>query len=218
MNNTNYKGFVYEWTNSVNGRKYIGSHIGLDSDTYIGSGVAFRKDLKQFGIMSFTRNILEYVDEPADLSEIERKYLEKVNAKDNPIYYNRTNGSSVSKKEKQIHKRRLCISCNVNLQAVNYIDPDGITHYRNRCSACVRKDRKLKPEPPAWQRSGYKKTPTCEKCGFKFKFLEQSVVFHVDGNLKNNNHFNLKTVCLNCQQEIYKSRLPWKPAAIVPDF
>ena len=113
--------------------------------------------------------------------------------------------------------RELCPNCRINPVAVNYTR-EGITHYRNSCSSCIRKGKKLKPEPPAWVRSGYKKTLHCEKCNFKFKLAVQSVVFHVDGNLKNNNHFNLKTVCLNCQQEVYKSRLPWKPATIVPDF
>lgn len=40
-----YYGFVYEWTNLVNGKKYIGSHAGTENDGYIGSGVAFKKQL-----------------------------------------------------------------------------------------------------------------------------------------------------------------------------
>ena len=114
-------------------------------------------------------------------------------------------------------ERKLCPNCHRNPVAVNYIR-EGTTHYRNSCAACIRKGKKLKPEPPAWVRSGYKKKSACEKCGFKFKLVEQSIVFHVDGNLKNNDWPNLKTICLNCQQEIYKSRLPWKPAPIISDF
>jgi hypothetical protein len=114
-------------------------------------------------------------------------------------------------------ERKLCPVCNANPVAVNYVK-DGITHYRNSCTSCIRKGRKLKPTPPAWARSGYKKKSNCEKCNFKFKFPEQSVVFNVDGNLKNNNWANLKTICLNCQQEIYKSKLGWKANPIVPDF
>lgn len=114
-------------------------------------------------------------------------------------------------------KRDLCPICRTNPVAINYIS-EGVTHYRNSCSACIRKQRKLKKEAPAWQRAGYRKKPQCEKCGFKLKLVEQSVVYHVDGNLKNNSEFNLKTICLNCQQELYKSRVPWKPAPIVPDF
>lgn len=101
--------------------------------------------------------------------------------------------------------------------SVNYIR-DGVRHYRNNCAACARKGRKLKNEPTAWQKSGYKKKPQCERCGFKIKFPEQSNVFYVDGNLRNNNWLNLKTVCLNCQQEVYKSLLSWKAGPIKPDF
>jgi hypothetical protein len=114
-------------------------------------------------------------------------------------------------------ERQLCPNCHTNPVAVNYVK-DGVTHYRNSCAACIRKGKKLKPEPPAWQRSGYKKKANCEKCNFKFKFVEQNVVFHIDGNLKNNVWTNLKTICLNCQQEIYKGRTGWRPAKIVPDF
>ena len=213
-----YKGFVYEWTNNINGKKYIGSHIGIDSDRYVGSGVAFRKDLKDYGLTAFSRKVLEYVEHENDLPEVERTYLEKVGARDNPMYYNKTNGSSVTKKKKHIHERKICAECKVNLQAVNYTDPDGITHYRTKCDVCARAGKKDK-KTPAWYKSGYRKKPNCEKCGFKFKFpVEQSAVYYLDGNLKNNNHFNLKTVCLNCVQEVHKSRLAWKPASLVPDF
>ena len=214
-----YQGFVYEWTNTINGKKYIGSHFGLDSDSYIGSGVDFRKELKQFGTNSFTRTILEYVDNYSELAEVEQKYLEKVNAKDNPLYYNKTNSSSTIKKEKHIHKRNLCNSCNTNLQAVNYIDPDGVTHYRTQCASCLRIGRKKKPQPPAWAKTGYKKPEKCEVCGFKSKIpSKQLFVYHIDGNLKNNNWHNLKTVCANCQIELVNSKVAWKPAKIVPDF
>lgn len=72
--------------------------------------------------------------------------------------------------------------------------------------------------PPAWARSGYKKKPHCEKCGFKAKVPDQLNVFCVDGNLKNNNWTNLKTICANCTIEVAKSKLPWKASPVVPDF
>lgn len=113
--------------------------------------------------------------------------------------------------------RNLCPVCHVTPVAVNYIR-DGVRHYRNTCAGCSRKGRSTKKEPLAWQKAGYKKKTVCEKCGFKAKLPEQLNVFYIDGNLKNTNHFNLKTVCLNCQPEIYKSRLAWKPSPILPDF
>lgn len=115
-------------------------------------------------------------------------------------------------------KRDLCLSCKQNPVAVNYIR-DGVRHYRNSCNSCIRKGRKLKPQPPAWARSGYKKPASCEVCNFKAKSpTKQLFVFHIDGNLKNNSWHNLKTICANCQIELIGNRVAWKPATIVPDF
>lgn len=114
-------------------------------------------------------------------------------------------------------ERKICGLCNQRPVAVNY-RRHGVTHYRTKCDPCSRAGKKNKAIP-AWVKSGYRKKPQCEKCGFKFKFpTEQSAVYYLDGNLRNNNHFNLKTVCLNCVQEINKSRLAWRPAPLVPDF
>ena len=39
-------GFVYEWTNIVNGKKYIGLHLGDIKDNYMGSGLCLYAPLK----------------------------------------------------------------------------------------------------------------------------------------------------------------------------
>ena len=101
--------------------------------------------------------------------------------------------------------------------AVNYIR-DDVYHYRNSCTACIRRGKKLPKLPPLWAKTGYKKKDRCELCNFKAKSMKQLFVYHVDGSLKNVNSFNLKTVCANCQIELIDLKLPWKPAAIVPDF
>lgn len=85
-----YYGFVYEWTNLVNGKKYIGSHAGTENDGYIGSGVAFKKAIAKYGLSNFTRQILEYTF-PVDrtyLLEREKFYLDALDAYHNPLYYN----------------------------------------------------------------------------------------------------------------------------------
>lgn len=112
--------------------------------------------------------------------------------------------------------RPLC-QCGQRPVAINCIK-NGKTYYRKVCDHCSRAGAKVKKRPPEWARSGYKKKPACERCGFKLKYPEQSNVFYVDGNLRNNNWLNLKTVCLNCQQEVYKTRVSWKAGPIVPDF
>lgn len=116
-------------------------------------------------------------------------------------------------------ERKLCLTCNSRPVAVNYRDRKGQTHYRSLCTSCIHKGRRPKPIPPMWYKQGYRKKDKCEKCGFKAKYIEDQLrVFYLDGDLRNNTWTNLRTICLNCQQEVYKSKLPWKPADLVPDF
>jgi hypothetical protein len=92
-------------------------------------------------------------------------------------------------------------------------------YYRKVCDVCARAGKKLKPTPPAWYKSGYRKKPVCEKCGFRSKYTERQMsVFYVDGNMKNNTAPNLKSVCLNCRVELAQSRSGWREAPLTPDF
>jgi hypothetical protein len=114
--------------------------------------------------------------------------------------------------------RPICPTCNARPVAIN-CHSDEKVYYRKQCDACLRIGKKLKAKPPAWAQSGYKKKDRCEMCNFKAKLpTKQLFVYHVDGNLKNTNSFNLKTICANCQCELAGGKMPWKPAPIVPDF
>lgn len=90
-----YYGYVYEWTNLKNGKKYIGSHYGSVDDCYKGSGIEFKpaynKDPEHF-VMS----ILEYLveDNKKLLLEKEQRWLDKIpNIRENANYYNKNNYS-----------------------------------------------------------------------------------------------------------------------------
>ena len=113
--------------------------------------------------------------------------------------------------------RPLCKSCMKKPAAINY-RRDGEYHFRSKCDTCYKQNKKIKPIIPRWALSGYNKKPHCEKCGFKAEFQEQLFVFHIDGNLDNNNILNLKTICSNCQISIAKTGLGWKQGDLVPDF
>lgn len=116
-----------------------------------------------------------------------------------------------------MNDRPLCPSCNHRPVAIN-CRIGKKTYYRKVCDVCSRKGTKKRIPPPAWHLAGYTKKQVCEKCGFKAKYPEQLGVFYLDGNLKNNNWLNLKTVCLNCATEVNKSKLPWRAAPLKPDF
>ena len=112
--------------------------------------------------------------------------------------------------------RPICPACNQRPRAIN-CHRDGIIYYRSKCEVCNRKGRKIKPPTPRWELSGYKKKPTCDRCGFKAKYVGQLLVYHVDGNLNNSNLRNLKTICLNCVVEVKKSSSTWRPGDLEPD-
>jgi len=90
--NNNYIGFVYVWTNSLNGKKYIGAHIGKLDDGYIGSGKAFSRAISKYGIENFTREILHYeYDSEQNLFQKEFEIINQYNAVLDENFYNMTN-------------------------------------------------------------------------------------------------------------------------------
>jgi hypothetical protein len=116
-----------------------------------------------------------------------------------------------------VMSRPTCPKCNLHPVALNY-HRNSKPHYRSLCISCTYKNKKSRPTAPNWYRSGYRPKEKCERCGFKFRLTEQSRVYHVDGNDQNTNWTNLKTVCLNCQQEISKLNSRWRPGDLLPDF
>jgi len=84
-------GFVYRWTNKLNGKCYIGSHKGSPDDGYTASGVLIRQSFEKHGIENFEREILyqgpNYLDE-------ERKLLTEFDAAKSNKSYNLINTAS----------------------------------------------------------------------------------------------------------------------------
>ena len=112
-------------------------------------------------------------------------------------------------------ERLVCPICNQHPVAINYYRK-GRVYYRRACTPCIHRRRRPQVEVPGWVRSGYKKRDQCDRCAFRFKLAEQSGVYYVDGNTANNHWTNLKTICLNCQKEVAKTR--WRPSTLQPDF
>lgn len=119
---------------------------------------------------------------------------------------------------KQPKSRSLCPTCQQRPVAINCYSGEKI-YYRKQCDICLRQGRKLKPLIPYWARAGYRKKDRCDLCSWRAKYPDkQTTVFHVDGNLRNNSPFNLKTVCLNCRVELVHAKVNWKEVEIKPDF
>jgi hypothetical protein len=113
--------------------------------------------------------------------------------------------------------RPMCPACRQRACAINYYKDDE-PHWRTRCDTCIAKGRREKIPESRWKTSGYKKKTICDRCAFRAKYSAQLVVFHVDGDLNNSELRNLKTICLNCVEEIKRSSLPWRPGDLEPDL
>ena len=112
--------------------------------------------------------------------------------------------------------RPICLACNQRPRAVAY-HKDQHIQYRRLCEYCIKRGRKIKPSEPKWKLAGYKKKTVCDRCGFRSRYASQLLVYHVDGNLHNTSLRNLKTVCLNCVEEIKRLDHPWHPGDLEPD-
>jgi hypothetical protein len=99
-------GFVYCWTNIINDKKYIGSHYGNINDSYIGSGVYFKRAYLK-NPNNFKRDIL-YIGK--NYQDIEKYFLVENNAQYNDSFYNLKNESIGGWKHVNIEKRGIAIS------------------------------------------------------------------------------------------------------------
>ena len=88
--------FLYCWTNKVNGKKYVGYHVGDEYDGYTTSSTD-PELLEAFAKGEMVREILARGTH-ADMIYEERKLLTAENAKDNPMYYNKSNGGGLGLK------------------------------------------------------------------------------------------------------------------------
>jgi len=87
------KAYIYKKTLLPTGKSYIGQHNGKDPN-YYGSGVDWKKDIKELNIdwvKDITTEILEYVEDISKLDERETYWLEYFDVANNPLFYNKTN-------------------------------------------------------------------------------------------------------------------------------
>lgn len=77
-------GFIYQTTNKLNGKRYIGlcTHenpiILEDKKQYLGSGTMIKNAIKRYGRTNFTREILEICFSKEELNAAEIMWIEKL--------------------------------------------------------------------------------------------------------------------------------------------
>lgn len=112
--------------------------------------------------------------------------------------------------------RPVCRECGRNPCAPNYWR-DGVRHWRTRCAACEAKRRGKTPPKAKWATGGYRKKSQCDLCGFKSKWSSQITVWHINGNLNDVALTNLRSVCLNCVEEVKRKLFTWNRGDLTPD-
>ena len=83
---------LYETTNKINGRKYIGVHNREDDD-YLGSGNLLVKAVKRYGRKNFSRVILEKFETAEEAYQREGEVVTQEIC-DSTLYYNITLGGN----------------------------------------------------------------------------------------------------------------------------
>ena len=84
----NRKYFIYITTNNLNGCKYIGKHLGHETDSYLGSGKILVRAIEKYGKENFSREIIEFNSSEEENAEREKYYIALYNATTNPLFYN----------------------------------------------------------------------------------------------------------------------------------
>lgn len=81
-------GYIYETTNLINGKKYIGQHKGEYDLEYYGSGILLRRALEKYGKENFSIRIIEKCDSKEQLNDREKYWIQYYNASESDEFYN----------------------------------------------------------------------------------------------------------------------------------
>ncbi len=87
-------GYIYETTNLINGKKYIGKHISniFEPDKYIGSGTLILKAIKKYGKENFKCRLIEECSSLEELNDREKYWVSYCNSVLDENYYNLAKG------------------------------------------------------------------------------------------------------------------------------
>lgn len=83
--------YVYEITNLINGKKYIGKRsckCNIEDDKYMGSGKYLIRAIKKHGMENFTKRVIETFEKECVAYEFEKGLIQKLNADTSDKYYN----------------------------------------------------------------------------------------------------------------------------------
>lgn len=81
--------YIYQTTNNVNGKKYVGLHRGAKfAPWYKGSGNLIKKAIEKYGSINFTVEVLEWCENEEHMREREKYWIQTLDALNSDEYYN----------------------------------------------------------------------------------------------------------------------------------
>lgn len=101
--------YVYEITNNINGKKYIGKRkcsCNIEDDCYMGSGAALTLAKKKYGGHNFSKKIIEVCNTEDDAYKREEYWINHFNAVESDEYYNLIEGGKNNKYKKMTKSQR----------------------------------------------------------------------------------------------------------------
>lgn len=87
-------GYIYETTNLLNDRKYVGQKKGLFNRSYLGSGFLLKRAVDKYGKSSFEVKVIAMADDKAKLDELERSYIAEYRRIFGDTLYNMADGGT----------------------------------------------------------------------------------------------------------------------------
>lgn len=140
--------FVYVTTNLETGKKYVGQHCTYDlEDNYLGSNSELLEDIFKYKEYSFKRKIIEYAEDIYDLSNKELFWINKFNAVENPLWYNRSYSCSPNsffgKTHKEDTKRKLS-KCGGNKKGHRRLKRDIYPEHGHRKGVKLTEEHKIR--------------------------------------------------------------------------
>lgn len=84
--------YIYITTNLINGKQYIGKHIGEINDDYLGSGIEIHRAINKYKKENFKKDILYIASSEEEMNEKEKYYISLYNAVEDNNFYNIANG------------------------------------------------------------------------------------------------------------------------------
>jgi group I intron endonuclease len=142
---------IYKITNFINGKVYIGQTIlvGVQFDSYWGSGVFIKQSIKKYGKENFVKEILIECDCQEDADEAEKFYIKEFNSIKKGYNFNIGGGNGrLGTKHSKISKNKMSKSANerwINMSESDRIEfSNKMTVINKERSSYVLKDEFIK--------------------------------------------------------------------------